>query len=150
MPKKKDRQSEIKESAQKIWLAGLGALAAAEEEGGKLFRSLVERGEKYQSPFGDPVASASKTVRGTVKKARSRAGKTLDDLESAFDEQVGAVLHRLGVPTRSEVSKLTRRVEELTRAVQGEKKKPVRKKAAPRTTAARKKTAGRATRKKAS
>jgi len=147
--KKKDTQSELKDSAQKIWLAGLGALAAAEEEGGKLFRSLVERGEKYQSPLGDPVASASKTVRGTVSKARTRAGKTLDELESVFDEQVGAVLHRLGVPTRSEVSKLTRRVEELTRAVRGEKKTG-RKKAAPRKTAAKRKTARRTTRKKTS
>lgn len=145
MAKKKNAHNEIRESAHKIWLAGLGALSVAEQEGGKLFRTLVERGEKYQSPLAKPVASASKSVRGTVDKARSQAGKTFGEIESAVDEQVGSVLHRLGVPTRGEVAKLTRRVEELTRVVQGGKKKTARKKATPR-----KKVSARVTKKKAS
>ena len=38
----------IKESAQQIWLAGLGAFAKAQEEGGKAFESLVKEGLTIQ------------------------------------------------------------------------------------------------------
>ena len=34
----------VKDNAQHIWLAGLGALATASEEGGKVFEDLVEKG----------------------------------------------------------------------------------------------------------
>ena len=38
----------IKDSAQQIWLAGLGAFAKAQEEGGKAFESLVKEGLSIQ------------------------------------------------------------------------------------------------------
>ena len=38
----------LRDTAQQIWLAGLGAFALAEEEGGKLFRSLVHKGETLE------------------------------------------------------------------------------------------------------
>ncbi len=38
----------IKESANQIWLAGLGAFAKAQAEGGKVFEALVEEGEAIQ------------------------------------------------------------------------------------------------------
>ncbi|TXI19947.1 MAG: phosphohistidine phosphatase, partial [Ottowia sp.] len=40
--------STIKESTQQIWLAGLGAFAKAQEEGGKMFDALVKEGEAMQ------------------------------------------------------------------------------------------------------
>ena len=47
LSKKKAEKSEstaqvIKESAGQIWLAGLGAFAKAQEEGGKIFEALVK------------------------------------------------------------------------------------------------------------
>jgi len=111
--RKVETQHELWDSAHRIWLAGLGALSTAEEEGEKLFKTLVSRGEKYEHRVKQPV----KTVRGKVSKARARAGKTLEEMESVFDRQMTSVLSRLGVPTRDEISKLTRKVERLTRAV---------------------------------
>jgi poly(hydroxyalkanoate) granule-associated protein len=103
------------DSAHKIWLAGLGALSSAEQEGERLFKTLVERGEKYETRVNGTV----KKVRSKVGKARDRAGKTLHSIESAFDERVTSVLGRLGVPTRNEITRLTRKVEQLTRVVEG-------------------------------
>ena len=77
MAKKKDTKSELAESAHKVWLAGLGALAAAEEEGGKLFTSLVSRGKKYESTIKKPVDHAATRVKGTVKDVRGRASRTV-------------------------------------------------------------------------
>ena len=42
----KNLQDELKESAHRIWLAGLGALAAAGEEGTNVFDRHVDRGRE--------------------------------------------------------------------------------------------------------
>ena len=69
--KTKNVQEEIKESAHKIWLAGLGALAAAEEEGAKMFNNLVERGEAYESRGREELAKVKDKVEGAFSKAES-------------------------------------------------------------------------------
>lgn len=149
MAKKKAKKGQLRESAEQVWLAGLGALATAEEEGGKAFKTLVNKGERYQKSIKKPVGDAKKKVEGTVKEVRGRAGKTWKKVEHAFDNQVTMALHRLGVPTRNEIADLTRRVEKLTRKLEGApatakkataRKKTV-KKAASKKTAAKKKVA---------
>lgn len=104
---------EIKESAHKIWLAGLGALAAAEEEGTKLFNSLVEKGEDYESRGKEELARVKDKVEGAFGKAET----SWEKLGDAFDEKVAGAVQRLGVPNRDEITTLTKRVEELTRKV---------------------------------
>lgn len=107
---KKDLNEEIKESANKIWLAGLGALSAAEEEGTKLFNALVEKGEAFEAKGKKQLLKAREAVEGVVGKAES----SWEKLGDAFDDKVAAAIKRLGVPGRDEINKLTRRVEELT------------------------------------
>ena len=139
MAKKKAKKGQLRESAEQIWLAGLGALATAEQEGGKAFKSLVKKGERYQKKSIDkPVGKAKKKVEGTVKDVRGRAGKTWQKVEDAFDHQVTAALHRLGVPTRTEIADLTQRVETLTRRLEGSPETP--KKATAKKKTASKKT----------
>lgn len=101
---------EVKESANKIWLAGLGALAAAEEEGSKIFNSLVEKGESYEARGKEEIAKVKDKVEGAFGKAES----SWDKLGDAFDEKVAAAVERLGIPSRDEITTLTKRVEELT------------------------------------
>ena len=38
----------VKDSAQQIWLAGLGAFSKAQAEGGKVFEALVKEGVSLQ------------------------------------------------------------------------------------------------------
>ena len=140
MAKKKATKSDVTESVHKIWLAGLGALATAEEEGGKLFATLVKKGKQYESSVKKPVDQATTQVKKKVKDVRGRAGKTVKKIERAFDEQVDAALHRVGVPTRKEIAALNRKVQRLTEALEGKRRK-TKKKAAAKKTTARKKTA---------
>ena len=42
---------DLKETANKVWLAGLGALASVGEEGGKLFNTLVDKGSGVESRY---------------------------------------------------------------------------------------------------
>jgi poly(hydroxyalkanoate) granule-associated protein len=103
----------LKESAHEIWLAGLGAFALAGEEGGKLFRSLVKKGEgmeKVNKSRIQRIASRAESLRGD---ARTAMGKVTTPIETGMTN----AMHRLGVPTRKEIQVLTKRVEELTRVV---------------------------------
>lgn len=107
----KNLQDELKESAHRIWLAGLGALAAAGEEGTKMFDRLVDRGREYET-----------RGRDEARKQYEGARSTADDLWSTWseklDEAVTKALQRMGVPSRDEIRNLTQRVEELNAKVE--------------------------------
>jgi poly(hydroxyalkanoate) granule-associated protein len=118
MTETKDFQTELRNNAHKIWLAGLGALQAAEEEGSKLFKNLVERGETFESRGRQRYSEVKDRVEDVTEKARDRAESTWDKVESRLDDAVSSALGRLGVPSRDEIATLTRRVEELTALVE--------------------------------
>ncbi len=121
----KDFQSDLRDNAHQIWLAGLGALQAAEEEGSKLFKNLVERGEEYQNLGRERFDEVKDKVEDAAGKARDQAETTMGKLEHKIDDAVTAALGRVGVPSRDEIATLTQRVEELTAVV--EKLKPAKK-----------------------
>lgn len=112
----------VKDSAQEIWLAGLGAFAKAQEEGQKVFKALVREGTSIQQRtmkvtedrVNDVTAKVTKVAAGLQKQANG----TWDKLETVFEARVERALTRLGVPTNKEISALTKRVEELTRSVE--------------------------------
>lgn len=114
----KNVQEELKESVHRIWLAGLGALAVAEEEGNKLFSRLVERGKDVESKGKVEVDKMKAEAERFKTKAESTFDTWGDKLGEKFDEKLTATLHRLGVPTRDEIRNLTQRVEELNAKVE--------------------------------
>ncbi len=114
----KNVQEELKESVHRIWLAGLGALAAAEEEGNKLFTRLVERGKDVESKGKVEVDKVKAEAERFKTKAENTFDTWGDKLGERFDEKLTATLHRLGVPTRDEIRNLTQRVEELNSKVE--------------------------------
>ena len=83
------------ETARRIWLAGLGALATAEEEGGKLFDGLVKRGRGVERSLAEPIEGATRRVRSTLGDVRSRAGRAIGQVERAVDDGVNATLERV-------------------------------------------------------
>jgi poly(hydroxyalkanoate) granule-associated protein len=115
---KNNVQEDIKDSVHRIWLAGLGALAAAVEDGSKLFSRLVDRGRDVESRGKVEVDKVVDKASEVVDKAKAKAGSTWDDLGSKVDETITSALHRLGVPTREEIHNLTKRVEELNAKVE--------------------------------
>lgn len=118
MRKSKDMQAELRESAHKIWLAGMGALAVAGEEGKTLFQTLVARGEEIEDRSKGQVDK----VKGKLQDAKAGVGVMLGRLQEGVDEQVTATLAKLGVPTRKEIATLTKRVEDLSKSIEKMKK----------------------------
>lgn len=101
----------IRDSTQQIWLAGLGAFAKAQQEGGKVFDALVKEGESLQQKTKQLADERVAAVAG-------RAADTWDRLEQVFEDRVARALGSLGVPSKKEIDKLSKRVAELTAAVQ--------------------------------
>lgn len=122
--KKTAKQADLKESAQTLLLAGLGALSVAEEEGKKFFKNLVKRGEEVQEKNKERIATLKDEVETRVENAKGKAEDAWDKVSEQLDERLTSTLHRLGVPTKDEIHTLTRRVEELTKAVDRLKPRP--------------------------
>jgi poly(hydroxyalkanoate) granule-associated protein len=113
----------VRESAQQIWLAGLGAFSKAQEEGQKVFQALVREGTSIQKrtlkATEDKIGEVSSHVSQVAGGLTKQVNGGWDRLEGVFEERVARALKRLGVPTNREVQALTRRVEALTTAVEG-------------------------------
>ncbi|GAB1407353.1 hypothetical protein MASR1M8_12720 [Thermomonas brevis] len=127
----------ITESAQQIWLAGMGAFNRAQAEGGKLFEGLVRDGLSLEQTARSFAGARANVVRDAVEdrvdQARERATDTWDKLEKVFEERVQRALVKLGVPGRDDLNALTERVERLTaelRKANNAPAKPAAKKAA--------------------
>lgn len=107
----------IMDSAQQIWHAGMGAFGRAQEEGSKLFESLVKEGSglemKTRKLAGGKVDAVRDAVEHRVGAVKERAADTWDRLEKVFEDRVQRALTRLGVPGREDLQALIARVDEL-------------------------------------
>ncbi len=108
----------VSESAQQVWLAGLGALARAQNEGSRLFDSLVKEGEAAEERSREESARGQTlrdTVENTLGQARDRAAGTWDRVEKNFEDRVHRVLRRMDIPSRSDIEALNERLDALNR-----------------------------------
>jgi poly(hydroxyalkanoate) granule-associated protein len=133
----------IKDSAQQIWLAGLGAFSKAQAEGGKAFDTLVKEGlsiqRKTQAVAEDRISEASSRVSNMATDISSKAAGQWDKLENIFEDRVAKALNKLGVPSARDVEALLERIDGLSRQVQAlGGKAPVVRKTAARKPAAKK------------
>ena len=112
----------VKESAQQIWLAGLGAFSKAQEGGGKVFEALMKEGlsiqRKTQAVAEEKISEATSKMANMAGDIQSKAGHQWDKLENIFEDRVAKALNKLGVPSAKDVDALIARIDELNRNVQ--------------------------------
>lgn len=101
----------IRDSAEQIWLAGLGAFAKAQEEGTRVYDALIREGEAIQK-------KTRKVTEDKVTEMAAKATGTWDKLEQVFENRVARSLNSLGVPTKADVEQLAQRVAELKAEVE--------------------------------
>ncbi|MEO6066226.1 MAG: phasin family protein [Lysobacterales bacterium] len=125
-----DAQGKLLESAQQIWMAGLGAFSRAQDQGSKLFDALIREGQTIESKTRHFASGKADGVRdkmeNTVSNVKERAADTWDRLEKVFEDRVSRALTRLGVPGREEMQALVDRVEQLNRNVRQQHAAPAR------------------------
>lgn len=111
----------VKDSAQQIWLAGMGAFGKAQQEGGKFFETLVKEGvnlqRRTQGMAEDKINEVTGRMSAMAGTVTAKAGQNWDKLESIFEQRTAKAMAKLGVPSAKDVEALTQRVEELAAAV---------------------------------
>src|SRR5438105_3810274 len=111
----------VRESAQQIWLAGLGAFAKAQEEGGKVFEALVKEGtaiqRKTQAAAEEKISEATNRMATMATDISAKASGQWGKLEDIFEERVSKALNKLGVPSSKDIDVLVARIDELNRNV---------------------------------
>ncbi len=114
--------SSVKDSAQQIWLAGLGAFSKAQEEGGKVFDALVKEGvsiqRKTQSVAEEKISEATSKMSSMANDIGTKATGQWDKLEGIFEDRVAKALNKLGVPSAKDVDALIARIDDLNKSVQ--------------------------------
>lgn len=112
----------VKDSAQQIWQAGLGAFAKAQAEGSRAFEALVKEGtalqRKTQAATEERITDATDRMTHMASDISSRATGHWDKLENIFEERVAKALNKLGVPSAKDVNALIARIDELKLSVQ--------------------------------
>jgi poly(hydroxyalkanoate) granule-associated protein len=120
----------MKESAQQIWLAGLGAFSKAQQEGGKAFETLVKNGmdlqKKTQETAETKLHEATQKMTGVAQELNQKATGQWDKLETIFEDRVAKALYRMGVPSAEQLQSLLDRIESLEKQL-GTKEAPKRK-----------------------
>lgn len=126
----------VKDSAQQIWQAGLGAFAKAQAEGTRAFEALVKEGtslqRKTQAAAEERISEATSRMTNMASDISSKASGHWDKLETIFEERVAKALNKLGVPSARDIAALISRIDELNKCVQKLSAAP---KATPRTAA---------------
>ncbi|MDE2614067.1 MAG: phasin family protein [Burkholderiales bacterium] len=111
----------VKDSAQQIWLAGMGAFSKAQVEGGKVFETLVKEGlnlqKKTQGVAEEKISEMTGRMSAMADSVTAKAGQNWDKLESIFEQRTAKAMNKLGVPTAKDVEALAKRVDELAAAV---------------------------------
>lgn len=111
----------VKESAQQIWLAGMGAFSKAQEEGSRVFEALVKEGvslqRKTQSVAEERLGEVTGRMSSMAGDVGAKAGQQWDRLESIFEQRVSKSLTKLGVPSAQDVACLVARVDALSAQV---------------------------------
>lgn len=132
---------QVKDSAQQIWLAGMGAFSRAQAEGTKVFEALVKEGaslqKKTQSAAEDKISEVTNKMSSMAGDVQAKAGQHWDKLETIFEDRTSKALNKLGVPSAKDLDALMARIDELSAKVAKLSKAPAVKAAAKKTSAAR-------------
>ena len=113
--------SAVRDSAEQIWLAGLGAFAKAQQEGTKVFEALVREGDLLQQRTRTVTEQRLEEVANRFTQAATQlsqqATQSWDRLEQVFEDRVARALSHLGVPSAREVRELTEMLQALNERI---------------------------------
>jgi poly(hydroxyalkanoate) granule-associated protein len=131
-------QETLTPPAHQVWLAGLGAMAKAQEQGSKAMEALIHDGlafqRKSQAEAQQRLQEATERLSHLASDLGQQATGRVDKLEHLFEDRVAKALHRLGMPSMLDIQTLNERLAQLEAQVAALQ--------SPRPAAARKKPAG--------
>ncbi len=107
----KAERSPLVDTARRVLLAGIGAVALAQEEIEDFVNKLVERGEIAEK-------DGKKLVQDVLEKRKKEAKKA----EGELDKRIEQILGRMNVPSKADIEALSAKITSLTKKVEELKK----------------------------
>ncbi|HEX7974587.1 MAG TPA: phasin family protein [Anaerolineales bacterium] len=107
----KEERNQLLDAARKVLLAGIGAVALAQDEIEDFVDKLVERGE-----------IAEKDGRKLVREVMDRRKKDAEKAEDQVSKRVEEILDRMSVPTKADIDALGEKIAHLSKKVEELKK----------------------------
>jgi len=95
-------------NTRKIFHAGLGAVAMAQEEIGDLAKRLMERGETVEK-------ENRQRLDDMFEKRRNQLEKNAERVENAFDKRLQSTLERVHIPTQQDIKALDTKLTRLNK-----------------------------------
>ena len=110
-------QETLTPPAHQVWLAGLGAMAKAQEQGSKAMEALIHDGlafqRKSQAEAQQRLQEATERLSHLASDFGQQATGRVDKLEHLFEDRVAKALHRLGMPSMLDIHTLNDRLAQL-------------------------------------
>lgn len=110
-PNGKEERNPLFDAARKVLLAGIGAVALAQEEIEDFVNRLVDRGE-----------IAEKDGRKLLREIMDKRKKDVERTEDEVTKRVETVLDRMSVPSKADIDALSEKISILTKKIEELKK----------------------------
>ena len=119
----------LKTQARNVWLATLGAYAKVVKQGAAYFKELVSEGQALEKQgkelLSEQVDSASSKMEEFKTEFKSRVdsatGGRLQKAVGSVEKGRAELLGRVGIPSRTELQKLSAKLDELSASLKGAK-----------------------------
>jgi poly(hydroxyalkanoate) granule-associated protein len=102
---------------RKVALASVGAVVLAQEEIEDFVGKLVQKGELAEKDGKTLVKDILEKRNKQGEAARDNGGAT-QAVTSAIDHTVDKVLHKINVPTKTDVEELAKKIEEIDKKIE--------------------------------
>ena len=100
--------------ARRVLLAGLGAVALTTEEAQAFVDKLVERGEIAEADAQKLIEDFRERMKKGETQVQKAGNEGARQVENVMEEQIGAVLNRMNVPSKRDIDALSEQIEALS------------------------------------
>jgi poly(hydroxyalkanoate) granule-associated protein len=103
----------VLEAMRQVWWAGLGLVAVAGEQAGKIVDTLVEKGREVEPSVEEAFKKAGSQFEQAGTRVKDFVNQRTGAAEAKLDERVAAALNRMGFPTAEDLRDLSARMDAL-------------------------------------
>ena len=96
--------------AHRVLLAGIGAVALTQEEIEKFVNRLVERGEIAEQDGRQMLNDVMERRRRKTEAVEVQIEETMESAGSEMDRHIENILHKMNVPTKSDIDTLSLKI----------------------------------------
>ncbi|MCA9948169.1 MAG: phasin family protein [Anaerolineales bacterium] len=116
-----DASNPLLDSLRRVLMAGIGMVALAQEEIEDFVNRLIDRGEIAEqdgrSLINDILENRKQALENRRQAVVETTKKASDRASSEVDQRIEGILHRLNIPTVSEIDQLSNQIDALSKKI---------------------------------